>query len=228
MLSRLFDGDPRFSFLLFVQRTRSFVILRRTLALGALLAAFFVEPQGEALSKFLQDALLLALSARTCSVLAAGSGHDTATQVRGLLLKTRMRDQGNRRFRQRMLGCYVAGRTPVLFVSWPLPTVQTTQRHVIADISFVAQERSDGSFIFENEAEGSEKGGTFRKQEFLGVQGYLDFLTAGFVFGSTECVYHTLEALDLNKHCDKIWIPGEDSRGWLLDMLKFNITLESR
>lgn len=128
VLRGLLDDNRRwFPFLFLVQGARSVVIVRRTLALVALLAALFVESQGEALPEFLQDAFLLALRARAGRILRPGSGHDVGAQVGGLLLEARMRDQGNSRLRQRMLGCYVTGRPLVLFLTRPLSTVQTTQ-----------------------------------------------------------------------------------------------------
>ena len=123
MLRCLFRDGRRFPLLFLVQGAGSIVIFGRTLALIALFAAFFVESQGEALSEFLQNALLLALSARTGRILGPGSGHEIGTQVRGLLLKTRVGDQGNCRLRQRMLRCYVTCCVLVLFVSRPLSTV---------------------------------------------------------------------------------------------------------
>lgn len=123
MLVALLGGGygKRLRALLFVQGPRAVIVLRRTF-LVALLTALLVEPQREALTEFLQHALLLALRAM-CSILTSAGGHIGDIQDGRRLLQPGMADQRNRRLGQGMLGRNVASpRRIVLFVTGPLST----------------------------------------------------------------------------------------------------------
>lgn len=105
--------------LLLVQGPRAIIVLRGTF-LVALLTALLVEPQREALTEFLQHALLLALRAMR-SILTSASGHIGDIQDGRRLLQPGMADQRNRRFSQGMLGRHVASsRRIILFIAGPL------------------------------------------------------------------------------------------------------------
>jgi len=112
----------RFSALLLVQGPRAVVVVRGTF-LVALLAALLVKPQREALTEFLQHALLLVLACAMRRILASAGGHvGINVQDGGRLLQPgRMTDQRNRRLGQGMLGRRVtAPRFSVLLVAGPL------------------------------------------------------------------------------------------------------------
>lgn len=108
--------------LLLVQGPRAIIVLRGTF-LVALLTALLVEPQREALSEFLQHALLLALHAMR-SILTSAGGHIGNIQDGRRLLQPGMADQRNRRLGQGMLGRHVASsRRIILFVAGPLSAI---------------------------------------------------------------------------------------------------------
>lgn len=129
----------RFPALLFVQGPRAVVFLRGTF-LVTLLAALLVKPQREALTEFLQHALLLALGCAMRCILTSASGrHVDEIQDGGWLLQSGITDQRNRRLRQGMLGCHVtASRSFVLLVAGPLSTLAgifKRECHVYSSIS---------------------------------------------------------------------------------------------
>lgn len=104
---------------LLVQGPRAVIVLRGTF-LVALLTALLVEPQREALTEFLQHALLLALRAMR-SILTSAGGHIDDIQDGRRFLQPGMADQRNRGLGQGMLGRHVPSPRPiVLFVPGPL------------------------------------------------------------------------------------------------------------
>lgn len=126
MVALLGDGyRRRLSALFVVQRPRAVVVLRGTTFLVTLLAALLVEPQREALTEFLQHALLLALRAMR-RILTSAGGHIGDIQDGRRLLQPGMADQRNRGLGQGMLGRHVAARPRplVLFVAGPMSAAQ--------------------------------------------------------------------------------------------------------
>lgn len=107
---------------LLVQRSGTIVVFRGAF-LVTLLTALLVEPQREALTEFLQHALLLALCTMR-SILTPAGGHIGDIQDGRRLLQPGVTDQRDRGLGQGVLGCHVARSRPfVLFVAGPLSTV---------------------------------------------------------------------------------------------------------
>lgn len=124
VLAALLGGGygRRLRAVLLVQRPGAIVVLRGTF-LVTLLTALLVEPQREALTEFLQHALLLALCTMR-SILTSAGGHIGDIQDGRRLLQPGMTDQRDRGLGQGMLGRHVARSRPsVLFVAGPLSTV---------------------------------------------------------------------------------------------------------
>lgn len=129
--------------LLLVQGPRAIIILRGTF-LVALLTALLVEPQREALSEFLQHALLLALHAMR-SILTSAGGHIGNIQDGRRLLQPGMADQRNRRLGQGMLGRHVASsRRIILFVAGPLSAANRILSRFYSFFNKISQMRKIG------------------------------------------------------------------------------------
>lgn len=129
--------------LLLVQGPRAIIVLRGTF-LVALLTALLVEPQREALTEFLQHALLLALRAMH-SILTSASGHIGDIQDGRRLLQPGMADQRNRRFSQGMLGRHVASsRRIILFIAGPLSAANRILSRFYSFFNKISQMREIG------------------------------------------------------------------------------------